>query len=394
MKSIVAVLFVVISLLVSVKAQAVVLYTLTDLGTFGGTSLYKSGAGNINNSGQVVGIAWPINTSTNYAFRTAPNQPINPATDYLGTLGGKTSIARGINKGGQVVGDAYTSTNEIHAFRTAANQPINRATDDLGTLGGSLIYANAINDSGQVVGTSTISLNTNTQHAFRTAANQSINPATDDLGTLGGLSSFARGLNNSGQVVGYAYFSDNFTYHAFRTTANQPINPLTDDLGTLGGVYSFAYDINDSGLVVGASTTSATSFTRHAFRTVANQSINPATDDLGTLGGNFVNSDAYGVNASGQVVGDCSTSDFNYSHAFLYTDSGPIQDLNELIAPNSGWTLNYAIDINNLGQIVGQGTIGNRSRAFLLTPIPEPSTFAMLLSIAVGGVLWWKRRQA
>ena len=37
-------------------------------------------------------------------------------------------------------------------------------------------------------------------------------------------------------------------------------------------------------------------------------------------------------------------------------------------------------DINNLGQISGTGTINGATRAFLLTPVPEPETYAMMLA--------------
>jgi len=37
-------------------------------------------------------------------------------------------------------------------------------------------------------------------------------------------------------------------------------------------------------------------------------------------------------------------------------------------------------DINILGQISGTGTINGTTRAFLLTPIPEPETYAMMLA--------------
>jgi hypothetical protein len=55
-----------------------------------------------------------------------------------------------------------------------------------------------------------------------------------------------------------------------------------------------------------------------------------------------------------------------------------MQDLNDLIASGSGWTLGDAVGINDAGQIVGNGMIGGNSHAYLLTPIPEPSTLILL----------------
>ncbi len=49
-------------------------------------------------------------------------------------------------------------------------------------------------------------------------------------------------------------------------------------------------------------------------------------------------------------------------------------DLNTLISPSSGWTLTAAGGMNDLGEIAGYGTIGGVTHAFLLTPVPEPST--------------------
>jgi probable HAF family extracellular repeat protein len=42
--------------------------------------------------------------------------------------------------------------------------------------------------------------------------------------------------------------------------------------------------------------------------------------------------------------------------------------LNRLIPANSGWVLGEANGINDLGQIVGYGTIRRQTHAFLLTP--------------------------
>ena len=96
--------------------------------------------------------------------------------------------------------------------------------------------------------------------------------------------------------------------------------------------------------------------------------------DLTTLGG--LNSYAYNVGAGGQVVGASevvTTSD--YTHAFLYTSGSGMLDLNTLIDPLSGWVLSDAADINDAGQITGQGLIGGQYHAYLLTPIAIPGDF-------------------
>ena len=60
------------------------------------------------------------------------------------------------------------------------------------------------------------------------------------------------------------------------------------DLGTLGGVNSQASGINTSGQVVGISYTSYGSL--HSFRTAPGAGINPATDDLGNAWATSINS--------------------------------------------------------------------------------------------------------
>ncbi len=62
-------------------------------------------------------------------------------------------------------------------------------------------------------------------------------------------------------------------------------------------------------------------------------------------------------------------------------------DLNTLIDPASGWILTSARDINDAGQITGTGLFDGQPRAFLLTPVPEPSSvlLAALAAAIVGG---------
>jgi probable HAF family extracellular repeat protein len=285
----------------------------------------------------------------------------------IGTLGGTEGFGYAVDARGQVAGASLASGNNgYRAFRTAPNRPINPATDALGTLGGVQSYAQAINVWGQVAGSAAIT-DSAPLHAFRTARNRPINPATDDLGTLDGTQSEAWGINDWGQVVGYASTNDDTILHAFRTAPNRPINPATDDLGTLGGLESEAFGINVRGQVVGYSATNDDPIVfNHAFCTAPNRPINPATDDLGTLGG--MDSFAWAINDLGQVAGSSYTdSDDTIEHAFLFS-GGVIYDLNNLIPAHSGWELQVAYGINDAGQIVGIGTHNGQLRPFLLTP--------------------------
>src|SRR5215471_14629400 len=98
-----------------------------------------------------------------HAFRTAPNSPINPATDDLGTLGGTGSDAWGIDTFGQVIGEAVNTDGADHAFLYSGS-----VMYDLNDLipagsGWELNVANGINDAGQIVGNGADS---GAQHAF------------------------------------------------------------------------------------------------------------------------------------------------------------------------------------------------------------------------------------
>lgn len=323
-------------------------FIVTDLGTFGGTTNYVTG---INNAGQVVGYSssWTPSGSINKSYLYS-----NGDMTVLGTLGGRSSGALGINNAGQVVGfsnvvgDIYS-----HAFVYS-----NGVMTDLGTLGGGNSTATAINDLGQIVGDSYSSIRdqygTPEDHAFLYSGG-----IMSDLGTLGGGNSSARGINNAGQIVGASYTTSNFGVQAF-VYSNGLMNPI-GPLGALSASGSTAYDINDAGQLVGGN--------GHAFL------YNNNMTDLGTLGGRY--SVAFGVNSSGQIVGQANGAGpgSGIPYAFLYSEGNMI-NLAGIQLPDGSY-LSSATGINDIGQIIATDTLGH---GYILTPVPEPDNYAMLIA--------------
>jgi probable HAF family extracellular repeat protein len=197
-----------------------------------------------------------------------------------------------------------------------------------------------------------------------------------DLGTLGtGTFSYGFAINDAGHVVGHSATVDPGTIvHAFLYDSTM------HDLGTLGGNESSALGVNDSGQVVGYSNL-VVSGPVHAFL-----HENGTMSDLGTLGGN--SSQAYGINEAGQIVGWSDILGNTAEHAILRTADGMV-DLNTLLDSSGvGWSLRRATAINDHGWIVGLGrNPSGENHAFLLTPVPEPSSIALAILAITGASL-------
>ena len=89
--------------------------------------------------------------------------------------------------------------------------------------------------------------------------------------------------------------------------------------------------------------------------------------DLGTPPA-LADSVAYDVNSVGEAVGAAAPAPDTPGTRALLWRNGHIVDLNRLLPPNSGWTLEEAHAINSRGQIAGTGHFHGSPRAFLLTP--------------------------
>jgi uncharacterized membrane protein len=91
--------------------------------------------------------------------------------------------------------------------------------------------------------------------------------------------------------------------------------------------------------------------------------------DLGLLPGHTL-SIATDINDCGDIVGysQLTNDPLAGRNALLWREGIPY-DLNDLILPGSGWTLNEAFGINEDGVIVGKGEIAGQGHGFVLNPV-------------------------
>jgi probable HAF family extracellular repeat protein len=143
------------------------------------------------------------------------------------------------------------------------------------------------------------------------------------------------------------------------------------DLGTLGGTSSEAWSINAAGQVAGRSTLADNSTSR-AFRSSRNGQP-PSIADLGSLGGSYTY--GWGINATGQVTGDAQSADLA-NHVFRTTGTGQVSD------PGADLGFGYGRAINLIGQVTGYysppGAAGGVVHAYRSSANGQPVSFTDL----------------
>ncbi len=182
----------------------------------------------------------------------------------------------------------------------------------------------------------------------------------------------AMDISSNGLVVGAGVGSDSrgvaLVFDSVHNTMTQLAMPA------YGGSFnsSLAVDISDNGqYIVGSSGNGSQAFIWSA-STGALLAPIPSVSSGGSLGS---------VNDSGWAVG---TSGGLYSNPFLYAD-GQSYLISSVISNGAGWnftttTSASAMEISNNGLIVGTAQLNGVEHAYMLTPVPEPASYALMLA--------------
>jgi len=363
--------------LVPMSVNAQTTYTITDLGTLGGT--FSQGQ-YVNANGAVSGKSTLPGDTVLHAFLWENGV----MTDLGPGFHGPNSAAIINNASEIATGDAQYSSTAATGVETlfcdsspsAAPFVCHAATwtgagvmTDLGTLGGPGSAGLFVNDSGQVVGvseTKTIDpygfdgIDGGGFPAIRGFVFQ--NGKMTKLSTLGGYDSIANANNNLGQAGGTAQLAGGID----PSVGFVPQHPVTWtngailDLGTLGGKWGFVESMNSLGQVSGISSLAGEAHV-HGFIWQGG-----VMTDVGTLPGD-TDSDVSQINNLGEGVGFSGNST---STRATVIQSGVMTDLNTLVPADSGYQLAGATGNNDAGQIVVVAVVvaTGETHAVLLTP--------------------------
>jgi probable HAF family extracellular repeat protein len=340
-------------------AQAEVSYRVQGIAL---DALHGSTAFGINNLGWVVGQQNAGHGESAFLFRDGH-------LEELGRLDGRRAeLALGINDAGQIVGRTVGE----HAFLYDHGV----MTDLSAWVAPGAAFngiSHRINQLGQATG---VLGNTDENFAFisdgRTGQRIDFPAATNTIGI---------GINDRGQVAGTVQFTDEPRGRAFVFDGTRAeLLPLLAS----GGKPLEARDINNAGQVTVNVEEPDGHFRAYLYSDGRYTLLNP--------GEGF----AWALNHRGWAVGVAGFPFAGESHAYLYRE-GRTLDLISLLRPQDAlrWTLTTAFDINERGQIVGQGLLQDgRFGAFIATPVSEPGSWALLLAglVCVGTAS--RRRQA
>jgi len=286
------------------------------------------------------------------------------------------------------------------------------AATELGHLGldeDGQAYASsvAVNDAGTAVGHA-IKYVARVNHGIRAVRWDAGSTAATELGHLGTnargeTAAFTVAVDAAGTAVGFSrkYSAGVFLGdRAVRWDAGATAATELGNLGTnaSGRAYGSAHMINASGTSIGyvEKYVGNVNLGERAVRWEAGGTAATELGVLGTLSG-VTSAYAYAINAHGTIVGTVVEYDENIFRGFravLWRADNSAFDLNRLIDPASGWTLNFAYGISDTNFVAGlakfdpdgAGPVQAYQRMFVIdatAAVPEPGLAAVLTPVGV-----------
>lgn len=299
----------------------------------------------VNNDGTVVGYMRPTTSGPTNSFFWSANSGLTLPNYYH-------SFAYAIANNGDIGGSVASSN------RSGQNSPFVWRSSSPSVILNELGQAFGVNEMGYAVG-----------YSYPAAASM-WNLATKTITRLnaeGITTSYACAINDSQIVSGGAYARDNtLQAYVYDTTSGM----------RLLGIHGVAVDVNNINEIAvsggrympnswfyNACTTDVAVSAAGIYTEASGMRVLPGLTSNGALA-------VRAVNNRSQVVGTALASDGQY-HAVIWIN-GKIYDLNDLIAPYSGWLLQDALSISENGKIVGIGLLGTTRKLFILNPQSTP----------------------
>ena len=392
---------------------------LGNLGTDANGVTYAS-ANAVNSAGAAVGNAYKYDGSgTNLGFRAVRWDASGTAATELGNIGtsaiGVTdAYAYAVNSAGAAVGraDKYNGLGTYLGDRAVRWNASGTAATELGNLGTSaggftFARAHAVNSAGVAVGYAIkydVSGTSLHERAVRWDASGTVATELGNLGLdIGGrTTAVAYAVNSAGAAVGNAYkYDGSGTFLGIKAVRWDASSTAATELGTLssdatGFNFARADAVNSAGAAVGYAEKyngSGTYLGRRAVRWDASGTAATELGNLGTNVGGVTNAYAAAVNSAGVAVGYAEK--YNGSGTFLgpraaaWLEDGFALELNMLIDPASGWTLQSATAISDTWFVSGVGVFdpdgpgghAAYTRLFVMdisSAVPEPGALSLL----------------
>lgn len=366
-----------VALAAPVLAQAAPQYVITDLGVVGSGNTYSQAFGISTNGRAIVGrsigqgttewpaFVWQADTGT---VAQAALKDRAYAWGYgVNNAGVAVGLAALTESGGSPV-PVLWSGGTVTKLAMPSGQTAGRAFD--------------INNNGIAVGSvgggaSEVAVVYNTSTGTTTYI-QAVSSAGSYMQT-------ATSINDAGIITGNGVDSAGRNVAVSYNMSTGILSEVPLPVYTGGFNSSLASALSDNGWIGGSSGNRSQAF----LWSQATGTINVPLPAISSNGGiNGVNNMGWAVGSSGGV----------YSNPFLYADDTTYL-ISDIITNEAGWNFDTttsasALGISNNGIIVGTAQINGIEHAYMLTPVPEPATYGLMMLGLIGVGFAARRRQA